>query len=155
MISWPPRVLVMLLTLAGSACAPRESLPERVVVGGDSARGVIALGQHGCGTCHVIPGVIGARGVVGPSLRGVAGRPYLAGTLPNNSTNLIRWIRDPRSIEPRTMMPVLGVTEAEARDIAAYLYTLDDGGSWSVVQYVRRVLSRPGGEAVPVMTPIR
>jgi len=34
------------------------------------------------------------------------------------------WIRHPRDVEPRTVMPDTGVTEADGRDIAAYLYTL-------------------------------
>lgn len=34
----------------------------------------------------------------------------------------MRWIRSPDEIRPGTVMPTLGVTEAEARDIAAYLY---------------------------------
>jgi hypothetical protein len=35
---------------------------------------------------------------------------------------------DPPGIEPRTGMPNLGLTEAEAKDIATYLYTLGADG---------------------------
>jgi cytochrome c len=31
---------------------------------------------------------------------------------------------DPKEVEPGTAMPDLGIGEAEARDIAAYLFTL-------------------------------
>jgi len=48
----------------------------------------------------------------------------LAGKLTNTPQNLIRWIRDPRGIEPSTAMPNMGVTEQAGRDIAAFLYTL-------------------------------
>jgi cytochrome c1 len=44
--------------------------------------------------------------------------------MPNTPGNLIRWIRNPRSVEPGTAMPALGLSEREARDIAAYLYEL-------------------------------
>jgi cytochrome c len=32
-------------------------------------------------------------------------------------------LRNPQSIEPGTIMPDLGLSESEARDIAAYLYS--------------------------------
>jgi len=38
--------------------------------------------------------------------------------------NLIRWIQDPPGVDPLTAMPKLGVSEADARDIASILYTL-------------------------------
>ncbi len=36
----------------------------------------------------------------------------------------LRWIRDPQDILPGNAMPNTRVGEAEARDLAAYLYTL-------------------------------
>ena len=51
-------------------------------------------------------------------------RVYIAGEVPNTSENLVQWLEVPQSIEPGTAMPNLGVTEGEAREIAAYLYTL-------------------------------
>lgn len=48
-------------------------------------------------------------------------RVYLAGVLPNTPENLVRWIYDPRGVSPRSAMPNTGVSEAEAREIAAYL----------------------------------
>jgi cytochrome c1 len=49
---------------------------------------------------------------------------YIAGQLPNTPDNLVKWIEDPPAIEPKTAMPKLGLSEAQARDIASYLYTL-------------------------------
>jgi cytochrome c1 len=72
----------------------------------------------------MIPGIKGADGLVGPPLILFARRTYVAGELPNTPDNLIRWIRDPPAVEPRTAMPALGLTEQQARDVAAYLYTL-------------------------------
>jgi cytochrome c1 len=40
-------------------------------------------------------------------------------------TDLMAWLIDPPAIDPRTAMPNMGVTQADARDIAAYLYTLE------------------------------
>ena len=94
------------------------------VPGGDAAQGRLVIRQYGCGTCHVIPGVPGANGTVGAPLTEFARRKYIAGELPNTSDNLVRWIVNPQLIEPGTAMPNLNVTSAEARDIAAYLATL-------------------------------
>jgi cytochrome c1 len=62
---------------------------------------------------------------VGPPLNRFGSRSYIAGELANNGANLQRWIRDPRSVEPGTAMPNLGVTAVDAQDIAAYLFTLE------------------------------
>jgi cytochrome c1 len=57
-------------------------------------------------------------------LTGIGNRSYIAGELPNTPTNLMRWIQHPQSVEAHTIMPEMGVTEDDSRDIAAYLYTL-------------------------------
>lgn len=90
----------------------------------DPKRGQVALAQYACHACHMIPGVTGSDVFVGPPLKDIAGRKYIAGRLPNNADNLVRWIRDPRQIDPLTAMPKLDVSEADARDMAAYLFTL-------------------------------
>jgi cytochrome c len=110
-----------LLVLLGVGCRRLSPAmePDR-----DPKQGAILLSAHGCGGCHTIPGVSGANGTIGPPLTGYARRVYVAGKLPNQLDNLMRWIRDPQSIEPGTVMPNLPVNEAEARAMAAYLYTL-------------------------------
>lgn len=89
----------------------------------DPQRGRIALAQYACHSCHMIPGVTGPRVYVGRSLEGIRARKFIAGVLPNTQDNLVRWIRDPKGVDPQTPMPVLGVTERDARDMAAYLLT--------------------------------
>ncbi len=91
----------------------------------DAGRGARALQQYACITCHEIPGVVGAAVPVGPPLAAYARRQFVAGALPNTPDNLVRWLRDPRGVNPRTAMPDLGINEADARDIAAFLYALD------------------------------
>jgi cytochrome c1 len=114
--------LVSLLALILAGCAPRSTA---VPTGGDSAAGRHDLYRLGCGSCHTIPGIIAAHGQVGPSLEGIAGHSYIAGQLPNQPLNLERWIQHPHSVHPDTLMPELGVTDTESRDIAAYLYSLN------------------------------
>jgi cytochrome c2 len=93
------------------------------LTGGDPDRGPALMLRYGCAGCHTIPGVTGARGQVGPNLQDVSRRVYLGGVATNTSDNLIRWIVNPREIDPKTAMPVTGVSAREARDIAAYLYS--------------------------------
>ena len=80
--------------------------------------------KYGCQSCHTIPGVVGADGLVGPPLAGIASRSYIAGVLPNAPANMLRWIQDPKLVDSLTAMPNVGVTPSDARNIAAYLYTL-------------------------------
>jgi cytochrome c1 len=49
---------------------------------------------------------------------------YVAGEFVNTPENLMRWVRDPTGINGKTLMPNLGVTEQDALDISAYLYSL-------------------------------
>ncbi len=98
--------------------------PYRQVAGGNADRGKKAIQAFGCGSCHMIPGIDGARGTVGPPLMYFGRRVYIAGEVPNTPALLMQWIQSPQSIEPRTVMPTLGVNERQARDMAAYLYTL-------------------------------
>jgi cytochrome c1 len=115
------------LALAGTVllvagCAHDD--PGRPVAGGDPAAGKRLIVAYGCGACHIVPGVSGANGLVGPPLNHFSRRAYIAGEVPNDADFLVRWIEVPQAIEPGTAMPNLGVTEGQARSIAAYLYTL-------------------------------
>ncbi len=105
-----------------AACIEENVRPRHEVAGGDAGRGRVKIAAYGCGSCHSIGGVPGANSNVGPPLDAFAERSYIAGALPNTPESLVRWIMDPQAIEPGTAMPDLGVVEADARDIAAYLY---------------------------------
>jgi cytochrome c len=99
--------------------------PEWRVDEADPNMGAALTRKYGCGGCHVIPGVPGANGRVGPSLADLADKAYIVGNLPNTPENLALWIQFPQQIEPGTAMPDMDVTESDARHIAAYLYTLE------------------------------
>lgn len=95
-----------------------------VATGGNAPRGKQVIAEKSCGSCHTIPGIRGARGMVGPPLYFFSRRTYVAGHLPNNTESLVRWVRSPQSVDPATAMPNLGLTDQQARDVAAFLYTL-------------------------------
>lgn len=119
------RFLPLLGVLACLAGCEEAGVPAHLrIAGAEPERGRAAIRAHGCGACHVIPGIEGAVSWVGPPLSEWARRGYVAGRLPNAPEHLIAWLRDPQAIAPGSAMPNLGLTEAEARDAAAYLYTL-------------------------------
>ncbi len=113
-----------LLLAATSGCSHEAYKSASAMTGGDPERGSQTIARYGCNACHTIPGIPGTRGLVGPPLTQIARRVYLAGRLPNTPGNMLKWIQHPQQIEPGTVMPEMGVGDRDARDIAAYLYTL-------------------------------
>jgi cytochrome c len=109
-------VLVMCLSTT------RQEQIALALTGGDASRAPPLLRRYGCAGCHNIPGIPGADGLVGPPLGDLRQRVFIAGKLPNTADNLVKWIVAPTSIHPASAMPNTGVSESEARDIAAYLY---------------------------------
>jgi len=116
--------LALGLALAGCSAPGDSDAAVANATGGDPARGRDLARKYGCGSCHMIPGVAGANGLVGPPLAGIASRAYIAGVLPNAPENMWRWIQDPKAVDSLTAMPNVGVTPSDARHLTAYLYTL-------------------------------
>lgn len=113
--------LFPLAVLALAACKPPPE-QRQFVATADAANGKAVIERVGCGSCHAIPGVRWPQGKVGPDLDGLAERALIAGKLPNEPDVLSAYIRNAPSLVPGSGMPAMPVTEAEARDIAAYLY---------------------------------
>jgi cytochrome c len=119
--------VVLSAAVALAACSGGANTVEagsRVVRGASPAAGKQQIIRYGCGACHEIPGIKQANGLVAPPLIHFGRRGTIAGRLANTPDNLISWIDNPQAIEPGTDMPDLGVTRDEARNIAAYLESL-------------------------------
>lgn len=114
------RAVTLALALMAGGCGGQ---PE-MVTAGDPIMGRQVIADKGCGVCHEIPGVAGARGRIGPSLAGIGGRRLIAGQLPNRPDMLTGWIRNAPSFAPETAMPPMPLNEEEARNAAAYLARL-------------------------------
>ena len=92
---------------------------------GNADHGKALAAQYGCNVCHTVPGVEGPQGSLGPSLAGVASRPRISlGKVQNTPENLVKYLQDPAAMYPQSSMPPIGLTDADAKDIAAYLLTL-------------------------------
>lgn len=122
----PALFALLFATVQIVACRSAERMEYRQaaqLTGGDVRAGRQLIREKGCITCHSLRSVPGARGLVGPPLDGIADRSYLAGELANTPQNMVLWLAHPHQVEPKTVMPEMGLSEQESRDIAAYLYT--------------------------------
>jgi mono/diheme cytochrome c family protein len=127
---WFAVPLLALLVVAGAAYGVWSVLDARqqtiesakALTAGDPAHGGPLMRRFGCGGCHTIPGIPGADGKVGPSLEKLRERVFIAGRLRNSGDTLVRWILKPQDFDAHAAMPPTGITESEARDVAAYLY---------------------------------
>jgi len=103
----------------------KSELRANALTGGNPDAGRGEIEYYGCASCHIVPGVPGADGLVGPSLKHVANRVYIGGVVENTPDNLIRWIEHTPAVDSKTAMPDLQIPDRQARDIASYLYTLE------------------------------
>jgi cytochrome c len=110
------------LLVAGGCSNSRIEEAARVS-GGNPLRGKQEIVRFGCPACHEIPGIPTARSRVGPSLRNIVAQEYLAGQISNTPNNMVHWVRVPQEIKPNSAMPNLGLSDEEARNITAYLYS--------------------------------
>jgi cytochrome c len=95
----------------------------RAISGGDPDRAPELIRRYGCGGCHTITGIPGADGQVGPPLSDLIHRLYIGGVAVNSADQLTQWIVSPQQFSPYSAMPTTGISEEEARDITAYLYS--------------------------------
>ena len=118
--------IVALLAVVGGTLWKNQRRTENIAVamtGGDVARAPDLIRRYGCAGCHTIPGIPGGDGQVGGPLQDVRRRVYVGGVVTNSPDNMIKWIVSPQALSPRSAMPATGISEAEARDVAAYLYS--------------------------------
>jgi cytochrome c1 len=124
----PPRIriasfaLVLTCAMLASGCGDDDY--RQPYQGGDAKTGKKLITQYQCGACHKIPDVAGAGGLAGPDLEKFGRLSYIAGGIPNDPPHLAAWLLDPPALKPGTVMPKMGMTEQEARHMAAYLYSL-------------------------------
>ncbi|HSS99806.1 MAG TPA: c-type cytochrome [Terriglobales bacterium] len=126
MASRVKQVLVGIVILAAGlavGCRDWKSSTPELVAGGDANTGKEKISYYGCPACHEIAGIRTAIGRVGPTLNHISRQSYLAGQLANTPQNMALWIQRPRNIQPHTAMPNMGVSDQDARDITAYLYS--------------------------------
>ena len=117
------RLLLRVAFLLFVACSRGEPSPQPAASAGDAGRGKQLIDKYACTACHAVPG-FEQGGSLGPSLAGIGSRAEISGRVPNNLETMTAYIADPPAVDPPTRMPPVGATPQEARDIAAFLFTL-------------------------------
>jgi cytochrome c2 len=117
-------VMTALLCSLTAACTESRSIDNGQQGRPDAQNGAALIVKLGCGSCHDIPGIVDAGGMVGPPLAHMAKRQYIAGVLRNTPANMVTWLRFPQHIVPGNAMPDLGISGHDAQQITAYLATL-------------------------------
>lgn len=98
---------------AGAADGDGELIAEQIIT------------QNGCGACHVIPGVEGTAGTIGPSLEGLSERETIAeGALENTPENMRTWLSNPQAVKPDSVMPNLNLSESQIDTLVEFLSEL-------------------------------
>jgi len=77
-----------------------------------------------CVNCHKVAGTI-ANGQFGPDLTHLMSRDTIAaGILLNTRDNLRRWIENPDTFKPGSLMPAMGLGDQQLNAVTAYMETL-------------------------------
>ena len=101
--------------------AQQQAAPAEAA--GTAAAGKAVFAGHACVGCHTIKGV--SAGTLGPDLTHFGSRTMLAaGMWPNTAENVAEWVKDPQRLKPGVKMPALGLSDEQAKSVAAYLMSL-------------------------------
>lgn len=114
-------LLLLMPVLPGCKAPPTAA---QAMPAADPERGRLAMARAGCGACHAITGVW-PRGQVASGLSGLADQTLIAGRVPNRPDLLAAFLRNAPAYAPDAGMPAMNLSPSEARDAAAYLYSLD------------------------------
>jgi cytochrome c oxidase subunit 2 len=89
-----------------------------------AAEGQTVFMHNACINCHTIAGTA-ATGRYGPDLTHLASRDTIAsGPIQNTPENLRKWIDDPNSMKPGSLMPAMHLNDHDLDVITAYLTQL-------------------------------
>ena len=125
-----PRIAAASLLLALFACADRIDYNKGAsLTGGDPQAGKEKIIRHDCHSCHAIPGIPVNADARGPALNHWARRSTIAKKWPNTAENLEDFIEHPDRMlhgsGMKTEMTMPTIKPADAKDIAAYLFSLE------------------------------
>ena len=119
------QIQVSAATPASTAVAtvPPAETPDSL-----AEKGKLLFVERGCVACHAVSSIPEAVGTSGPALDGFGDPskwPLIAGVLANTPENTKRWLLNPASFKPDTAMLNLGLSDADADAIVAFLRTLE------------------------------
>lgn len=104
----------------------QQKQPAQQDFTGNSAasEGQTVFMHNACINCHTVAGTV-ATGRFGPDLTHLASRDTIAsGAIPNSAENLRKWIDDPNSMKPGSLMPAMHLNSHDLDAITVYLTQL-------------------------------
>lgn len=122
--------LLLFMTLLLVACSQTYNYERGAsMTGGDPQAGKEKIVLHDCHSCHEIPGVPVNAQRRGPSLKHWARQSTIAKQWPNTPDNLEDFLQHPERMLHgsglKSEMTMSRVKAGDAKDIAAYLYSID------------------------------
>jgi cytochrome c oxidase subunit 2 len=109
-----------------AAWVSQQQQPARQDFAGDAAaaEGQAVFMHNACINCHTVAGTV-STGRFGPDLTHLASRDTIAaGAIQNTPENLKRWVDDPNSMRPGSLMPAMHLNNHDLNAITAYLAQL-------------------------------
>jgi mono/diheme cytochrome c family protein len=102
------------------------------LAGADLGKGRALLETKGCGSCHAMTGVVALPSSNPPAMDGRAFdrahklAPDLRVTRERMTpARVIAWLKDPASVKPDSAMPKIALTDAEVKDLAGYILSVE------------------------------
>lgn len=127
--------------IAHSASGSNDLAP---LAGADLGKGRALLDTKGCGSCHTFGGVAAIAASAPPAMdgrefaRGHTLAPDLRATRERMSAKqLVAWLKDPKGVKRDTPMPNVGLSDVEARDLAAYIGLAELAAPETPARFVR------------------
>lgn len=125
-MGWLIGTMVLVIFVAGCGLLSQSRDPRVEETGGSITRGQELVKIHGCVACHSVSGVASVNDGYGPSFDDFPAQRLIGGSVENEPDTLIQFLISPQTVIPDTAMPTVGISEEDARDIATWLYSLDD-----------------------------
>jgi cytochrome c1 len=102
------------------------------ISGADLGKGRQLLETKGCGSCHVMTGVVALPSSSPPAMDGKAfdrahklAPDLVFARVRMPPSRLVAWLKDPIAVKHDSAMPTIALTDTEVRDIAGYLLTAE------------------------------
>jgi cytochrome c oxidase subunit II len=102
----------------------QQKVQENAALSPEALEGRRVFHSTACINCHAISGT-DADGRFGPDLTHLMSREtFASGVELNTAEALRRWVQNPASIKPGSLMPSMNLTDKELYEVTAYLLTL-------------------------------
>ncbi len=102
------------------------------IAGADLGKGRQLIETKGCGSCHVFTGVVAVPSSAPPTMdgrdfdRAYKLAPDLRVTRERMTPGrLVTWLKDPKGVKTDSAMPKIPLSDAEVRDVAGYILTVE------------------------------